>query len=344
MRKIFLFATLALASALCARESLDKVYEGLMNDPDLFAGEGLVSRSSYGGDAEKAKASARERARASLVESIRVHVVSQVKDTQKSGRQGDLQEVEAKSVSSSDLELENIQYRALDDFPKDGQLTVVATLSKLDYDRQMAGLRKNRFRPYWGLMVYYILYEKYVNLDKLLDDESRKGRSGLAFSSTMGSVSGSIDPPQGFGLQFRYKEWSLGIEKSSGRALIYPYDPATALYRWDYTSFDIFGAEAGWDFAPLASRFQPYIPLRLRYFGVSIGEFSGSAPQLSAGLGMRYWASESFFFNLAGQWNQGLGEVELTDSGKPFWRSPGRKAMVDFSGVQCDIGLTWTGF
>src|SRR5262249_3510563 len=120
MKRLFLLALFAFAAAgVHAASPEQKVYDGIMSDSELYAGEGVVSLDSFGGDLEKAKASARERARANLVESIKVHVVSKTTDTQSQGAAGSKEEIHSQSSSSADLELENIQYKALAAFPKE---------------------------------------------------------------------------------------------------------------------------------------------------------------------------------------------------------------------------------
>ena len=90
-----LFAVLAAAPAAAAedaaaaqRKAQQRFYDGIMGDSELYVGEGIVSLDAFGGDLVRAKASGRERARANMVEGIRVRVVSKTTDSQSSGSGG----------------------------------------------------------------------------------------------------------------------------------------------------------------------------------------------------------------------------------------------------------------
>ncbi len=337
------FASVGLGAA--ANEN-EKVYQGLMGDSALYTGEGIVALDAYGSDLGKARSSARERARASLVESIKVRVVSQVKDTQSSGPGGEKQTIESQSVSIADLEVEEIRYDYFENFPKKGQLTVVASLGKADYERQLVGKRASRFRPEWGLGVVY-QFSTYFYFDEFFKEQSRRIQSGAyilkpGINTPGGSTTDSV---QGIGLQFRYREFSLLISNELIEGLtVATYDSTVGQYGLETKNLEIIGAELGWDYAPWALRLQPYLPLRARLHHVGLGGYDAWVTGLATGLGLRYWASDSFFLDFSGRYVQSLNRAELQRQGRPISTGPASNVAWCLSAAQWQVNLTWTGF
>jgi hypothetical protein len=339
MRRL-IFAALLLPLALPAAEDAasilkdqQKVYDGIMSDHDLYAGEGLVSLSSYGGDLTQAKTSAKTRARAALAETISVRIKSTVTDTM--NKDGD--KVEAKAESVSDLELQDVQYKVLEGFPKEGQLTVLASLSKEDWLRQN-DKRLLSFRPLRALRLWGGMIENF-SLSALPKDPP----AGPIINASNGSSGGGVTS---FGADFYWTSWVFGLGTSSVHRNPYIWQPRSAAYEQIDHPAAIVHAKLGYEWTPWATRFQAVLPLQLEYNYLDWDPYFSQSFGVASGLRLRYWSSDRVAFDFGCLWHQGLGQSEFIGRGgdSMVLDPSGKLAYFSANAPELSAGVVWNGF
>lgn len=331
----------AAEGASAAKKSQQRVYDGIMSDGDLYAGEGVVSLSSFGGDAAKAKASARERARANLVEGIRVRIVSKTTDTQSHGAAGDKEEIKAESSSSADLELEGIQYKTLEGFPEEGKLTVLASLSKEDYQRQ-ADQRVLAYRPLHALRLWGGVIDN-ARMNQL--EESNTGNPKDAPVLSGPSNNGNNQSIMSFGGDFYWKSFFVGFGASFARSGLYLYRPDLGGYQLNTSAWSNLMVKLGYEWTPWATRLQPVIPVQVEYDFMNWDPNFAQSLAVAGGLRLRYWTSDRVAFDVGGLWHQGLTSSTVSGrGGEAIYYKPGSTLEWNGTGIEATVGVLWNGF
>jgi hypothetical protein len=312
-----LLGSVCAAEAPSTDESATRAYIYLKQDPDLFVGEGVATAKEFDGDEIKALAAARERAKAALADSVKVSIHSEVSEKTQSQDGKVSEDLKAESKSQADVSLENVKFLELKDYPGTGKETVLASLSKEDYRRQLAGKKVSVYLPQWGLQV---MARQGGN-----DWEQQQYNQGLDL-----------------GLELLFKSFIVGLSAKTDddQELIKTTNPNGGhdiTPQAKYTQVDL-----GYNWTPWAFRFQPFVPLRLTYEHIQLNLADPYPPAeadlfgFSAGLGFRYWPADSFAL-----------EVSLRDG----WRfntvtvkQQAYQADLYAGGPQFDIGLLWSGF
>lgn len=325
-----------------------RIYDSILGDGELYAGEGVVTLKSFGDDLAKAKVSGRERSRANLAEAIRVHIVSKISDLQSMGKGGSQEEVSAQSSSSSDLELEGIEYKYLEDFPKDGQLTVLAYLSKEAYLRQS----DHRIFAYRPLRAIRIAGGGQFNLslnEGLQSPGFGPGQASIYSSGTLGGSPERYNSSSIMALaaEFYWNSWIAGLGFTQGAAGYYTWEPFPSGYAYEKAAdnWNLAQFRLGYEWTPWATRLQLAVPLMAEVVHASFDSYSGNGYGVVAGLRLRYWTTDRFAFDIGGLWHQGLSKEDLRkDTGRSM-RTRYPDTPVDFSttGPEFSIGVLWNG-
>jgi hypothetical protein len=302
---------LTAAAPLAASSIGMKAYLALKEDSNLYTGEATVLPKDHANLAE-AKAAARSQALANLAESIQVEVKSQVQE-KLSSENGKVDEsVKSVAEAKAHLVLENVHYLELNDFPDPGQLSVMASLSKEDYRRQLAGKKVSVYLPEHTLKVKVMM----------------NGPDWLV---------GHYQPGMDLGLEVGFSSWIVGaywegdtVQSPNSHGLNLP-DTAP--------NFSLFGADLGYNWTPWATRAQLYFPFRLQYQWVGLSTLTANLGGASAGLGFRYWPSDFVALDLTARYVAGFNTVQM----QPY--PPGYDPLqANMTGPQIDIGLLWSGF
>jgi hypothetical protein len=310
-RFTLLFITaLAAAPLFAAQSTASRAYLDLKQDDSLYVGEATEALKDFSGR-EKALESARTQARAALAESVRVEVSSSTTENSKAEDGKVSEEVEHEAQSSSHVELENVKMLELDDYPDKGMLTVLASLSKEDYRRQLAGKKVAVYLPEHGL---------------------RLGASYL--------WPASLDP-----LKNHYEGLQTGGDRQSDNHLAYSLDFLwrSCVLGMDYEPTEFGGLEfysLGYEWTPWDTRLQPWIPVRAELSGAEYQADWALSWGASAGLGLRYWFTEGLAFEISGVWHQSLGQGAFSG----LQLSPGVDASYSMSALEEKISVQWSGF
>lgn len=363
MAKIHLLLTLLFLSALTAplsaadKEIWDK-YNNLKDDGDLYVGEGLAKASEFGGDVDRAKQAARERAREDLGASVRVEVRSKIQEQASQANGQSSESIKSSGQSESAVTLENVKFREFKDFPHDGDDTVLAYLSKEDYRRQLAGKAVSVYRPQFGVgitggILNLSSMAALQNLD--IKDDSNTSQNGIGASMNFHSMQASQ-----VGVKLSWPFLVCEVSYATGSTLLYANDGQLAetahgpsYYQSQNYSVSLLEAKLGYDITPWAWRYQPYLPLRLLAgtFEMEDSNNARTSPALlfgaSAGLGFRYWFMDGLALELSVEWQQGFNsfdpefppsnhrlQIDATDYTPP----------LDLSGLEFQAGLRWSGF
>lgn len=319
--KILPFFLLLCAAPLAASQSIAmKSYLALKQDSDLFVGEGTAELKDFDSKA-KALDAARSRAKASLAESVKVRISSETSESLKNEDGKVSEKILSESKSKTDLELENVKYMEMPDFPEKGQMTVVASLSKEDYRRQLAGKKVSVFLPEHAFKVKTTL----DGPDWLVGHYQPGLNLGLEYM--LGCVV--------FGAMFE-------VDRVDAANKIGPRQPA--LGRSSNNSDGVadmnrFEADLGYNWTPWATRYQVFFPFRLQYQRAICGSLAADLFGANAGLAFRFWPTDGFAFELNGRYGAGFNTVELQPYAKGYDPLQG-----NLGGLQIDIGLLWSGF
>jgi hypothetical protein len=347
-----------------------KKYNNIMDDGDSYVGEGVSQASEFNGDAMKAADTARQRARASLAESIRVHIASETTESVQGGAKGVTETIESRSKESADLAIENVHLREFPDFPDPGKTTVLAYVSKEDYLRQMAHQGVPVYRPQWGVSVGYDLYpnslmtklvqasDKYAS-PALAATNQGPGGLGEIYPGTPGPLSGydvAFTSPYGL-LDVAYYQQNLDVWQdafcdscdSNGNGInnysTYPFSMTLLL------------VQAGYDWTPWLWRLQPFVPLRagIGFLGLDntglAGEYNYSATlyEVSGGLGLRWWLNGEFSLEFSANENVALGSEALKSKQQGgtqsfYFLRTATAPNVDLGEYNLHWGVKWSGF
>ncbi len=291
--------------AALSNDGATRAYLYIKQNEDLFVGEGLATLKEFSGDEVKAKTAARERAKATLADSIRVNVKSEITEKLqlKDGKVSE--DLESVSTSKTDLFLENVKYLELQDYPSSGKITVLASLSKHDYRRQLAGKKVSVYLPEKGLR-FKIVGDAYTWLK-------------------------STDPGLDLGLEFIMTSYMVGFDLVS-------HELKNPNGTFGKSSFGITRASGliGYNWAPWTQRIQVYFPLRLEYQHV-FGNASADLFGASGGLGLRIWPNDTLALDLTGRYSVGINKVNLT-------MGEGASYISSLDGLELDVGILWSGF
>jgi hypothetical protein len=230
------------------------------------------------------------------------------------------QSIQSQGQSSTELSLDNVKVRTFSDFPKTGELTVLAYLSKEDYRRQLAGKAAPVWLPEHGLR----LGLSYYFPDSLNDLVSRMKSLGK------GASSGNSTNHVAEDLDFFWRDWVLGVSYES---------PA-----WGDGGLE--AASLGWQWVPWATRSQIFVPLRAEVAGVQVGSsYAALSWGAFGGLGWRYWFTDGLAFEAAGLWHQALSSGHYVDGqGQSLQDSAGKDLNFSLTGYQVRLGIVWSGF
>jgi hypothetical protein len=321
LKTLLLCACVCLAGLLAAqdapsageRDKARRAYLEIRDNTDLFVGEGSAWTKDEGNDAGQAASVAAARARGSLAEAIEVRVQSSLQETQESSPAGASETVRSEASSSSDLKLENVQTRDFQDFPKPGQVTVLAWISKEDYRRQKAGKGVVVYRPENGIRAYAGLWE-WGALKALGAQEMNVSGFDLVWRHCV--IGGDHD--------------SMKSNNNSSGAEWAIVDTARVGYEW----------------TPLSWRLQPFVPVEFEYGNLEMGPRSINANlyAIFVGLGLRYWANDSVAIEFTGDFPLPLDSVD------PGWAPTGIGAQtvvipkVELSGPVFRVQLLWSAF
>lgn len=262
---------LALAGPLSAADlaKLRADYLKIRDNSELFVGESAAWIKDEGDDLGQATAVATARARGSLAQAIEVRVQSVTEVESVGTAQGSTDTARQHDVASSDLRLASVKTQAFADFPKPGQVTVLAWLSKEEYRRQMKGKGPVVYRPENGVR---LLIGNWFPLE------------GGLFPTT------HFNEQKGFGLGLVWSHWTLEAMSNSNT-----FSVADTFKEIDLHSDLIL---LGYEWTPFAWRVQPYIPIGFGYANQQISLESGNAFASNyaayVGAGARYWSTDSF--------------------------------------------------
>jgi hypothetical protein len=323
-RAFLIFVSLgALAAPLAAGESASlQAYMAIKQDPGLYVGEGTATDKEFNGDHEKALAAARERARGSLADAISVHVHSESGEQISSEGSSVHESLQSQTLSRADLDLDNVKLMELESIPDPGEVTVMASLGKEDYRRQLAGKKVSVFLPERGLRVKTTL----DNPDWL---------------------SGRFNPGLNLGMELFFGQVMVGGEWEQDQlpAPNVNYQntnspqPTGGYNGMGGVNLTRFGMETGYNWTPWAQRWQPFFPLRLHYEWDSAGGHDADLFGVGGGLGLRYWPADSFALEIEARGVLGLNTVKMN-----LFPSYDSQPEANLTGIQFDLGLLWSGF
>jgi hypothetical protein len=296
-----------------------KAYLAMKQDSSLYLGEGIAVLKDFGGDALKAADAAKARAQSDLASSISVQIRSESSEKLESTDGKVTEQLKSESHANTNLALDNLSYLELKDFPEEGQIMVLASLSKQDYRRQLAGKKIVVYLPEWGLGVSW----GGEQLKSFSGHENAGSALGLEaifrnFVLSAGTESDVVYFPQ-------VANSGTGI---SGTTL----GPSNSIQRIDFA--------AGYNWTPWATLIQPFLPLRLEYEMIGGEGYSVGLSGASAGLGLRYWPTDSFALELKGGYTFGLNTVTIPLTGEAF----NETMDVNLNRIEFSIGLMWSGY
>ncbi len=322
-------------------------YLDIKDDNDLYVGQGAATLKDKG-DWDKAELAATAAARASLAEAIEVRIQSQVTDKLEGNSESVTASTTAITKTESDLKLANVQLKALRDFPSEGTLTVLAYLSKADYRRQLAGKSVAIYRPQYGLKLA-VWGWSLPSIEKIEDSGTVNGpptdaplNGGNNNSGGGGGGGGSSTAP-GLGLEFVWQSFSLGLDFYRKELSLYRYDDILNQYNIKTDGISVAMVSLGWQYIPWNWRFQPFVPLAVHVAHVNLFQGEVLATAASAGLGLRYWPSDAFSFELCGRYLQGFNNERFQGNG-PIYLRKGKEAEFSLTGPQIRAAIQWSGF
>jgi hypothetical protein len=345
---LMLLANLLPVTILSAKDSpAEHLYMTMKQNQDLFVGEGTADISDFQGKPLDALAAAKERARADLAANIKVHVSSQVTENLESKDGKSSEEIKSQSKSQADIDLQNVKYIEMRDYPEQGEMTVLASLGKEDYRRQLAGKGVAVYRPENGLRVNFGGYRP-----SFLGDYLTELPDSSAMVTGTNAVGGGFNVPLNFGVDVVWRDFVIGLAVAHFDEGIYTYDTGpktqTNAPGWNTTDFSatFVQAQLGYDWTPFSWRLQPFIPVRLEDIEAFLSGANGNLIDLSAGLGLRFWPNDSLALELVGVYHQGLNSFTMNNYGGPFRidANPSDFVTVSSTGFEAKVGILWSAF
>jgi hypothetical protein len=204
----------------------------------------------------------------------------------------------------------------LDDYPDKGQVTVLASLSKEDYRRQLAGKSIPLYLPENGLR--------------------------LSAGWLGGDWTGGNNTPIP-GIEFYWHGFIAGVALDSARVATNP----SATQAPDMVPFRLWDLSLGYDLTPWHWKVQPFVPLRVNYELVNGTPYIANLFGASAGLGLRYWPTDAVALDLGMRFGLGFNRSTVTNGhGKPYIADDGSGNALEavMKGEELSLGLLWSGF
>jgi hypothetical protein len=325
---------IALTAPLAAGDSASlKAYMALKQDSSLYVGEGTAGDREFSGDHANALAAARERARAALAESVSVRVRSVTSESQESAGGSVKESVQSRSQSVADLKLDSVKLMELDQFPEAGQVTVLASLSKEDYRRQLAGEGPAVFHPESAL--------------RLLGGEAFKQDWQIGTDKDFTGFYGGLEVDwHDFMVGFQYGYFTTGTSSYN------PSYPAFAQPTPATISQE--SLQIGYNWTWFNWRLQPYLPMHLEgtdfqwaypngsVLGISGNQTKGSGLLFGGvtGLGLRYWIYDGLAVDLTGLFHIPFNSIP----GPTQIYAPVSNGHFSTESLDVQLGITWSGF
>jgi hypothetical protein len=337
-------------AALAAQSPAERTYIAMKQDSDIYLGEGVAELKDFDGDKLKARSAAKERARGDLAANVSVEVksLSSEKLESKDGKVSE--ELKSQSSSQADLKLDNVKYVELDEYPEPGQVTVLASLNKEDYRRQLAGKTTPVYRPEygikldaWGLSLpsFNTIEDSGTNAANL---PLAGGNGSSSNSNSNGATTGSTGDTPGIGMEFVWKDFSLGLDYYSKDMQVYLYHPSAGNYDRITDGLSLAMVSLGWQWIPWDWRVQPFFPVGLDGAFSDFNYFQAYGAGAFAGAGLRYWPSDSFSIELSWRYLQGFNDADYEKAGQPMLLRPGQQADFSLTGQQTRAAIQWSGF
>jgi hypothetical protein len=311
------FLLLGPRAAFAAQSPAEHTYIAMKQDSDIFLGEGVAELKDFDGDKLKTRAAAKERALGDLAANVSVEVKSQSSEKLESKDGKVSEELKSQSSSQADLKLDYVKYVELDEFPGSGQVTVLASLDKEDYRRQLAGKAVKVYRPEFGFRISGVLGLP-DTADLHLDQDHHPGGD-----------------PAGVGLDIVLQSFYFGYQIQFDQTGGTDQNPK---------SYTINALHLGYDWVPWAWRVQPFVPIQVQYSYWDMDPSFAQTIEASAGLGLRFWANDTVAFQVQAAWDQGLWGGAIYQSGGNSLTVNGHDAHVAMTGPQFGAGITWSGF
>lgn len=352
-----LLAALALGALLAApvaagvREDAAEDLARLRGDRDLYVGEAVAESADA-----KALAQARADARAALA--LSVQSVIRAKVTEKTVLVDGVAKEELRSESSAEatVQLRNLAYREYADLPKPGQVTVVASITREDYRRMLAGLQLKAFHPENGVMAG-LRYKSFAGFKALLDASQAAQAAAPDLPQFNDKGKATVGPAGPFLLpmvELHHHDLYAGFGWLHQNVGIYAYDEAQSkLFRNSNYTLNGFLYEAGWDWTFWDRRLQCYLPLRLQAAYLELRSESATQGVLypawcyaaTAGLGARFWANEKLALDGSVSWALPLNQAQLMGDKGPLRLQPGQDApAISADGLEMKLNLRYSGF
>lgn len=342
MRLMLLLALLALGASLRAADNGSKRYLKLKDSADAYVGEGVAKLAEFDGDGLKALEAARERARGSLASAVRVRIVSETREQSSSGPEGSTETVESKSASLADVILENVRIEDFIGLPAEGQVTALAIVSKEDYRRQLAGKAAPLYRPQYGLKLAVWGWSQ-PSIEAIENTGTMNSAPTDAPVNMGGNGASGSSVAPGFGLEFVWRDFSLGLDYYRKELGLYLYDDKLNQYNVRSDGISIAMASLGWQYIPWPWRVQPFVPFGVHVANVNLFQGQVIAMGASAGLGIRYWPSDAFSFELCVRFLQGLN-TQRFQGGGPIYLRKGQEAEFNLTSPQARVAIQWSGY
>jgi hypothetical protein len=318
-------------AAFAAQSPAEHTYIAMKQDGDIYLGEGVAELKDFDGDKLKARAAAKERARGDLAANVSVEVKSQSSEKleSKDGKVSD--ELKSQTSSQADLKLDNVKYLELNDYPAAGQLTVLASLDKEDYRRQLAGQGVRVYAPEWGVKLSLGRAQSYpykrLAANKVPDAYLAANPNTPLPDSSLNEWINTV------GLDLDYRSWEMGLQTWSSNLHFPVWDPKTGTYKDGGGGVDA-AFHVGYNWTPWKTRLQPFVPLQLTLAFLQNNYATG----YGAGLGLRFWMTDSLALVL-----EGLGTGGITKS-PDIQLQPDVTDNIDLQGFQGTFGILWSGF
>jgi hypothetical protein len=337
-----------------------KTYVYMKQDSSIYLGEGVVQLEEFSGDMAQAIPAAKERARADLASGIRVQVKCEVSETVQSKSGKTSEDLSSRSKSEADLSLENIKYVEFRGLPEEGQVTVLASISKEDYRRQLAGkgtkvyLPENGLQFNFGFLAWRSLHSSSLaNGNGAVDQSSPSSSPRNAYIASHPGIYnqalGGDGDSYSLGMAFLWRSWSIGVNATPVGLVNFPTyqgDGSTPAAPLDiqWASLDILRVSAGYDWTPLAWKLQPFVPLRVDYDIWNMNPYFAQTLGVSVGAGLRYWVNDIAALQVLATWHQGLRDGTVYYQGAPVQQAPGQDMSVSGSALELSASLILSTF
>jgi hypothetical protein len=361
-RLCLLFSAVCLASPAWAASASMKLYSQLKQDDSLYLGEGEAELKDFDGSAAKALDAARQRAKGSLAESIQVHISSATQEHLGLDKGQASESISSTTQSQASLDVENIHYAELKDFPETGQITVLASVSKVDYQRQLAGKKAPVYQPQWSLSLG-VMESRWGSLHDFSQASRDQRNAYVSTHSPTGqdwSNPDMLDGLLGYSLEVGWRGLILGFDYFQTDLKVWKVhfnslNPAGAYFTSNYALTRMDG-EVGYDWAPFAWRVQPFLPLRLKVSQTYLrslqtqGLHQATLWGSSLGLGLRFWVNPELTLEVGASQDIPFGNATL--DGDNWWDGPFKLSLspdvnappFSLNAMNYIFRVRWSGF